>query len=326
MARQMGSHITFLAKTEATYGTAPSGNWEEVPILDFDPGTGSDLVSDPSIGFGHREMLDPFRGPKVYKPKLSVPVDVRNIGRWLKLAFGSYAVTGSSPLYTHTFKAVAASALPSFSCEAGYPDAKAGAGVWLGYTGCVIDTLDLDLSPGGTPKLSMGLIAQQEAENTASLGGTPTVKAYTPFSQVLGTLRIDSAGVTTPASAIPNVTGATLKMANNIDAPNGVANGGLIIGGDVGQVMLSGDVTARLDDTVLFDLANQAGFGSLEFGYYIASNQSLSFTMPRLSWAKPSVGIKGPDGIDVKYPWQASRDATAAASVIVTLVNDVATY
>ena len=46
MSRQMGSHITALLKTEATYGTAPSGNWEQVPIIDFDPGAGSDLAPD----------------------------------------------------------------------------------------------------------------------------------------------------------------------------------------------------------------------------------------------------------------------------------------
>jgi hypothetical protein len=325
MARQTGAHITFLTKTETTYGTLPTGNWEEVPILDFDPGVAADLENDPAIGMGHREMLDPFRKARIFKPKLTVPVDLRNIGRWLKLALGNYAVAGSGP-YTHTFKAIAASALPSFSLEAGYPDANSGAGKWLDYTGCVVDTFDFDISPSGTPKLVLGLVAQNEAENTATQGGTPTIRSYTPFSQIQGTFDIDTAGSTSPATTIPDLTGATLKGSNNVDAPSGAATQGLIIGADGGQFMASGDAQIRLDDMTLFELAASAGFGALAFGYKISSTALVSFVAPRISWAKPSVGIKGPGGVDVKYAWQASRDPSATASIIVTLINDVPSY
>ncbi|HCE10149.1 MAG TPA: hypothetical protein DEQ40_16405 [Oxalobacteraceae bacterium] len=321
----MGSHIAFLLKPESVYGTLPTGNWERVPILDFDPGTASDIVEDPVIGFGHRESVDVFRGPISYKPKVTVPMDLNNSGYWLKYLFGNYAVTGAGP-YTHVFTAGATSILPSLALEAGYPDANGGAGVYFDYTGVSVDTAALDLSPTGATKMVLSLIAQKETKNTATQGGTPASQVYTPFSQLQGSFLIGAAGSTTPAAAVGNIIGATLNVTNALDAQPGVSSGGLILGADAGLLKITGDVTVRFDSTAVYDDAIAATNISLLFGYDIDVSNSLHIVMPRVAIGRHSPVIKGPAGVDVKIPFHAQRDTGSSASVIATLINSVATY
>lgn len=326
MARQMGSRISFLLKAESVYGTLPSGNWEKVPILDFDPGVSSDIVGDPVIGFGHRESVDVFRGPKLYKPKISVPVDLNNIGYWLKSLFGTYSVTGSGAPYTHTFKAGTSSVQPSLGMEAGYPDANGGAGVFFDYAGSVVDKGAFDMSPTGPAKLVLDVISLSETKNTSTEGGTPTLQVYTPFSQLLGSVLTDATGSTSPATVVANVTGATLNLDNQTDAQPGVGTGGLILGADAGQLLITGDITARFDSTTLYDDAVAATNVALAFGYKIDASNLLNIVMPRVALGRASPGIKGPAGVDFKIPFQAQRDTSANASVIATLINAVASY
>jgi hypothetical protein len=325
MARQMGSRVQFLLKPESVYGTLPSGNWEQVPILDFDPGTGSDIMDDPAIGFGHRESLDVFRGPISYKPKITVPVDLNNIGYWLKALFGNYSVTGSGP-YTHVFKAAALSVLPSLALEAGYPDAVAGAGAYFDYNGCCVEMGSFDLTPTGPAKLALDLVAKNEAENSSTAGGTPAAQAYTPFNQIQGTLGIGAAASTAPVTAVANVIGMSLKVVNNLDAQPGVGSGGLILGADAGQLKVTGDVTVRFDDTTLYGDAINATNISLACGYKIDANNLLNLVMPRIALGRASPAIKGPSGIQVKFPFQAQRDTGSSASIIATLINAVTSY
>lgn len=326
MARQMGSRISFALKAESVYGTLPSGNWEKVPILSFDPGAASDLVDDPSIGFGHREKLDVFRGPISYKPKIEVPVDLRNIGYWMKALFGTYSVVGSGAPYTHTFKALNSPTVPSLGMEVDYPDANAGSGIFFDYAGSVVDTAAFDLAPTGPAKLSMGLISKSETKNSSTQAGTPTTQTYTSFSQLHGLMFIGTAGSTAPATPIGNILGATLSINNQVDAQPGVSTGGLILGADPGQLMVTGDITARFDSTALYDDAIAATFVALSFGYQIDSNNLLNFVMPRVALGRTSPGVSGPAGVDYKSSFQAARDSGSSASIIATLMNDVASY
>jgi hypothetical protein len=321
----MGSHIAFLLKAEGTYGVAPGGNWERVPILDFDPGVASDIIDDPVIGFGHRESVDIFRGPISYKPKVTVPLDLNNTGYWLKSLLGSYAVTGPGP-YTHVFKAGATSLLPSLALEAGYPDANAGAGVYMDYLGTSVDMAAFDLSPTGPAKIVLSLISQKETKNGATQGGTPTAQVYTPFSQLLGSFLIGAVGSTTPATSVANILGATLNITNQVDAQPGVSTGGLILGADAGLLKITGDVTVRFDNTTLYDDAIAATNIALSMGYVIDVNNSLQLVMPRVAIGRNSPVIKGPAGVDVKIPFQAQRDSGSSASIIATLINAVASY
>lgn len=323
--RQMGSRVSFLLKGETAYGTLATGNFIEVPILDFDPATASDIVDDPAIGFGHRESVDPFRGPKLYKPKVTVPVDLNNIGYWLKAALGNYTVTGSGP-YVHTFKAAALSVLPSLSMEAGYPDANAGAGAYFDYAGGAISKAAFDFTPTGSAKLTMDMVAQSETQSSSSQGGTPTQNAYTPFSQIQGNVLIGTSGSTAPSTAIGNIVGATLNIDNALEAQPGVGSNGLILGADAGQLKVTGDITVRFDALTQYTDAVEATFVALALGYKIDTNDQLNFVLPRVSLGNASPAIKGPGGVQLKIPFQASRDPTALASIIATLTNGITTY
>lgn len=323
MARQMGARSQLLAKLEGTYGTAPSGNWQQMPVLTYEPGMANDIIDDPVIGFGTREQQDPFRGPIDVKGGISVPVDVRNIGLWLKCLTGNYSVTGSGP-YTHVFKAENTNNdLLSLSCELGHLDA----GQYFLHTGLVINKGTFDFTASGAPKLTLDAIAQNEANAQATVGGTPTQLVYKPFSQLQGQVFTGTTGSASPATAIANIVAAKLEIDNQVEATYGVGTAGKIIGADPTQFKVTGSVTVRFADVTLYDDAVNQTFVGLSFGYNIDSNDSLTLVLPRVSLGRATPKLTGPKGIQVEFPFQASRDPTNSATLIATLINpDVVTY
>ncbi len=322
MARQMGARSQLLAKFESVYGTAPSGNWQKVPVMTYEVAFAPNLIKDPALGFGHRESLDPFRGQVDVKGPIVVPVDVRYIGLWLKALLGNYSVSGVGP-YTHIFKPEnSAGGLPSLGVELGHLDVPK----YYTHTGLVIDKATFNLAGTGEARVSMDAIAQNEAEGATTGGGTPTSLVYTPFNQLNGTLFRDAAGSTLPATTIGNVISGQLVINNNVNAVPGVGTNGLVLGADPQTIDITGNVIIRFADTTLYDLALAGTYEALSFGYQIDANNSLNIVLPRVSLARTTPKLTGPGGVQAEFQFMASRDAGSSASLIATLVNDVASY
>jgi len=87
MARAKGSSAKLRMAFEASYGVAPGGNWIEVPFAEYDHGEEQQLLDNDVLGLG-RDTVRPSRGPKATSGGTRVPVDIRNIGQWLRAAFG----------------------------------------------------------------------------------------------------------------------------------------------------------------------------------------------------------------------------------------------
>jgi hypothetical protein len=312
MPRAQGSNASLLLLDEVTYGTKPGGNWKKLPFNSSDFGAEQKLVADDTIGHG-REAIDPSQDVIDVQHSAVVPIDVRNIGYWLKGLLGAAVDTGAGP-YDHTWKSGAA-ALPSRSIEIGITDV----GQYFVKTGAVIGSMDFDFKPSGNAQSNITLIAQNDTRSNATSGGAPTSLAYQRFSQFTGSILLG--GV-----ALAGITEAKLKYDNKIDTTRTIRPDGLIEGVDPNMCDISGTLTARFEDATLFGDAESFDPVALQLGWTIDEATSLIFTLPRVFLPRPKSSVKGPGGIDLSFDFQTSHDPSVGYQLQAVLSNDVATY
>lgn len=78
-------------------------------------------MSSNVLGLG-RDPTQPFQDVINVDGDMAVPVDMRNIGLWLKAVFGAPATTDNEDgSFTHTFESGKTS-VPSYSLEVGLPE------------------------------------------------------------------------------------------------------------------------------------------------------------------------------------------------------------
>ena len=165
MPRAIGANCRLLMIPETVYGTAPGGDWQRMPFLSCDLGAEQPLLDADVIGVGsNRDPAAPFLDTVTVQGQAVVPVDLVNIGHWLRLLLGPPITTGTSPNFIHSFGSGAA-ALPSNSIEIGYPDVPS----YDVCTGVRADTLEIDFSPTGPATATFGLMGQGSARTGASV-------------------------------------------------------------------------------------------------------------------------------------------------------------
>ena len=181
MPRAIGANCRLLMLPEVTYGTAPASNWRRMPFLSCDLGAEQPLLDADVIGVGsNRDPAAPFLDTVTVAGQAVVPVDLINIGHWLRLLLGAPITTGTTN-FIHTFGSGAAS-LPSNAMEIGYPDVPS----FDVCTGVRADTLEMDFTPTGAATATFGLLGQGSVRTGATSGGTPTSATYTAFNKAQG--------------------------------------------------------------------------------------------------------------------------------------------
>jgi hypothetical protein len=82
---------------ETVYGTAPSGNYKRLPFLICDLGAEQPPIDADVIGLGgNRDAAAPFLDTVTVAGSAVVPVDLINIGHWLRLLLGAPTTTATS--------------------------------------------------------------------------------------------------------------------------------------------------------------------------------------------------------------------------------------
>jgi len=256
--------------------------------------------------------------------KLNIVHDTLSaVGNAFTLASGNAnAVVSGATLsgggFTHTFTSGAAS-LPSFAAEIGHANVPA----YFVHTGCMLNSLALNFQRSGAANATLNIIAQGETRFTASQGGTPTVRAFKPFSQFNGTIKRNSV-------ALANITGAQFTYSNGMQTVPTIRNDGLIDGVDPTTVSVSGNIDVRFADTTLVDDAINNNAIELELAYKLpgldGNNFALTWTFHEVFLPRPRIPISGPGGVQASFNWQAVYDDSLSKSVTVVLKNDVSTY
>ncbi len=313
MPRAIGANCRLLMIPEATYGTAPAGDWLRMPFLSCDLGAEQPLLDADVIGVGSsRDPAAPFLDTVTVQGQAVVPVDLINIGHWLRLLLGTPTTTGTSPNFIHSFGSGAA-ALPSNSIEIGYPDVP-------NYdlcTGVRADTLEIDFSPTGPATATFGLMGQGSTRGGSSSGGTPTSAAYTAFNKAQG-------AITRNGSALAQVTGARLTYANGMEMVRTIRADRKVEGVDPGIARATGQITARFADTTLLTQAQNNAPAEFAFGYTIDANRSLTFTLHEVYLALAKTPVEGPGGVEASFEFRAAFNLTATRMMTAVLKNQQA--
>ncbi|GGJ06980.1 phage tail tube protein [Neoroseomonas lacus] len=313
MPRAIGANCRLLMTPEATYGTAPAGDWLRMPFLSCDLGAEQPLLDADVIGVGSsRDPAAPFLDTVTVQGQAVVPVDLVNIGHWLRLLLGPPTTTGTSPNFIHSFGSGAA-ALPSNSIEIGYPDVP-------NYdlcTGVRADTLEIDFSPTGPATATFGLMGQGSTRGASSSGGTPTSAAYTAFNKAQG-------AISRNGSALAQVTGARLTYANGMEMVRTIRADRKVEGVDPGIARATGQITARFADTSLLTQAQNNAPAEFAFSYTIDANRSLTFTLHEVYLALAKTPVGGPGGVEASFEFRAAFNATATRMMTAVLKNQQA--
>lgn len=142
MARQTGARAQAVLAFESVYGTAPASGYRLVPFASTSLGAERPLLENEMLGFG-RVPLAPQRDAITADGDFAIPLDVENLGLWLKGAFGAPTTTGTTPK-VHTFTS-GAWALPSMAIEVGMPEVPR----FAMYTGVMVNTLSWSMGRSG---------------------------------------------------------------------------------------------------------------------------------------------------------------------------------
>jgi hypothetical protein len=312
MARAYGANASLLAAFETTYGSNPVGDYWKLPFVSTTLGSEQGLIANDLIGLG-RDPSAPIRDVIKVEGDIVVPIDVRNIGMWLKALLGSATTTGTGTL-THTFIS-GKSSLPSISLETGLPDIPA----WFVASGVMVNSLQVGFARSGAANATVGLIAQGETKQAVSLDTTPTTRDILRFNQFQGSIKKGG-------TALGNVVSAQLTYSNNLERIETIRSDGKIDGADPTVASLNGNLEVRFADTQLIDAATNNTPLELTFAYTIDATKRLTFIAHEVYLPKPKLSISGPGGIQATFEWQAAKNVVANKMLTVELVNDVTTY
>ena len=317
VTRARGSNIRVIGSFETGVpGTVPAAAdpWFTIPLVSHSLGEERPLIASDLLGQG-REMADPTPDVATNDGDMVIPMDVRNIGRWLRLFFGDPATTGSGP-YTHVFKSGAAQ-LPSLAIEVGSPEVPAFS-VHRGVRG---NQLRIPMARGGLLNATASLIAIGETTPVAASVGaaSPTTLATTRFPNAVGYIKKD--GV-----LLGSVVNSEFTYSNNLEKVETIQPDGRIEDSDPGMAQMSGSVTVKFKDKVLLDAATASPPVPMELAFgWTTGAHSLVFTVGSVFMPLAKRPVTGPNGIQAQFNWQASKAASGNA-VVVTLVNDVPSY
>lgn len=313
MAREQGANATLAAVFESTYGVKPASGFRRVPFASTSLGVDQPLIDNELLGFG-RDPQAPSRDAITADGNIVVPVDVENLGIWLKGAFGAAVTTGTGP-YVHTFNSGAAS-LPSLSIQKAMP-AVPNYEVFLGG---VVNTLSWTMQRSGPLQMTVGLICQGGDKYNATQTGTlSTAYELQRFNNFQGSIERN-------AVALGSVISAEITYSNNLDPVGTIRSDGKIDGADPTVASLRGTITARFADNTLLDQAIAGDSAALVFKHTISASTYFEFTANAVYLPRPRLPVNGPGGIEATFEWQGAFDATAGEMCTAVLGNTIASY
>jgi hypothetical protein len=206
--------------------------------------------------------------------------------------------------------------LPSFSVETGMPDVPDFAMV----SGCVTDSLALEMNRSGLVRGTVNVVAQGEAAPAAaSAAGTLTELLLAEFGPFHGEIRRDG-------SQLANVTRGSWTYANNLQRIETIRSDGLIDGADPSIASDTGQIQVLFADQTLLDQARDGEPCELQFNYVNPLGPYLKKIVHEVYLPRPQRRLEGPQGVTVTFDWQAAKNAGAGRMTTVQLLNDVADY
>lgn len=313
MSRAYGWNAKLLIAEESTYGMLSSGTYTQVPFASSAIDSEQGLISSNVLGLG-RDPTTPFQDVINVEGDLSVPIDLRNIGIWLKAVFGNATTSEENSIYTHAFES-GKTTLPSYSIELGLEEVPE----FIRFLGVRANSIAFNFARSGEAQATISLMAQGETSSTTTVSTSPTIHSYSRFSQFQGFIKSNG-------QALANVTSASLTYSNNLEKIETIRSDGKVEAIDLGVASLSGSIAVRYGDNGLMDKARAGLPIDLELGYQLSVTEKLLITCHEVYLPKPKRSISGPGGIECSYDFQGAKEQTLGKMITVQLTNDMEEY
>ena len=317
-SRAHGSDSVALFSFEQDYGTFPKAGWHKIPFQRADPGRDVPLIDDPMAAAGP-EAQDPGYDPETVTPSFTVPIDMRNIGLWLKLLFNAPATKDlGEGKFSHVF--TSGKDLLGASIEIGNP--RIAKPTYFMITGFKAGSISFDMSRQGRAMATITGIAQQVGRSSRTVADGPEALTGEQILNARGTLRINGEHDSTVSSG-------RFEFSHNAEAVETLRGDGLIEDVDYTRQIARGNVTVRYTGdaalTTSMDDETPAALG-YTFNADGKAGHSLAFAAPRIFLPKSTPPLDGPGGVAQTFDWQASGAVPDKALLEVTLINDVEAY
>lgn len=314
MARAYGWNAKLLIAEEKEYGVLPDTNYRQIPFISSSLDSEQGLISSNVLGLG-RDPTQPFQDVINVDGDMVVPVDMRNIGLWLKAIFGIPTTSETEDgAYSHDFESGKTS-IPSYSIEVGLPEIPQ----FIRFMGVRANSIAFNFQRSGEAQVTVNLMAQGETGATSTINTSPEVFNYTRVSQFQGYIK--SGG-----ELLANITSASVTYSNNLEKIETIRSDGKVEAIDLGVASLSGSISAKYADNILLDKARSGTPVDIELGYQLSETLKLVITCHEVYLPKPKRSVDGPGGIECSYDFQGAKDQTLDKMMTVTLVNDVEGY
>lgn len=217
--------------------------------------------------------------------------------------------------YQHIFKV--GDTMPSMVLENGFTDIN----VYALLNGCKVSGFSTSFALNNSAlTASLDLMAAKETIGSATIDDSPTTHSLLRFDNF-------QAAVKEGGSTIGNCTRLDLSINFGLDGETfALAYGGFRGAINEGMIQPTGSIEAFFENATLLNKAVEGTESSIEVTL-TNGNHSLSFEFPEIIFERQTPGIEGPGGVKITLPFRGYYDDNAGnSSVIVTLVNDVASY
>ena len=174
MSRAYGWNAKLLLAEETEYGVMPQSGYRQIPFIS---------LSSNVLGLG-RDPTQPFQDVINVDGDMAVPVDIRNIGVWLKAIYGAPTTTKTGAVYNHVFESGKIS-IPSYSLEVGLSEVPQ----FIHFLGVRANSIAFNFQRSGEAQVTLNLMAQCESGNTETIENEPEVFTYTRVSQFQGYIK-----------------------------------------------------------------------------------------------------------------------------------------
>jgi hypothetical protein len=315
MTQARGFNKTARGMFEVTYGTTPaiaSNEMVQLPFNSFTIGSDEELISPATIR-GNRFDAEPAFGNISVAGSATVPLDVRNIGYWLKLLLGAPVTTGSGT-YTHTFDPSAT--LPSMSMEVGFSDISS----YHIFDGVKVNGMSMSFQK------SQELTAEIDMLGKAETVATSTADAY---AKQLVFDRFNAKGISLKkgGSAITTVRKLDISIRNDLASDIYCIDGtGFRNSLPETGFTVEGSMEVLFEDQVIYNQAINGTETSLQVTLTSGTN-TLVIDIYELKFPRKPPNSSGNAPVFLDLPFKAYfQDNAQNVPIRVTLVNNVSSY
>jgi hypothetical protein len=314
--QQRGSKVSIQIDYETTFGAdpgAPAGI--QIPYIN-ESLNGSRSQNQSEVIDGSKNPTPPFQGNTDVGGDITVPIDQRYFAYWMKALLGPPTTTGAGP-YTHVFKVDDTICNPSLVVQKDFSDVPR----FFKYNGVKIASMSMSIGGDGEPQATFSLVGASVSDSASDYDATPTTHVLEIFRPTLD-VTLNEGG-----SASAEFTELSIDVDSNLDTDTyAIGGGGNRTAIADGVYSMGGSGVILFDNMTIYDKGRDATESSIEV-IYARGTSSLTIDFNEIEYGQNSPLVSGNEGVNLNMDWIAyDGDDAANSAMVVTIVNDVASY